>query len=63
MQEKDRFRVNLLDVFPLLRNILKSGVYPAGINAHITPYVYPLLLAALFFGRLGVPHCCAAWLG
>lgn len=42
VQEKDRFRINLLEVFPVLRDILKSGAYPAGLNNHVTPVSAPV---------------------
>ena len=56
MQEKDRHRINLLDVFPPVREFLRSGIYPAGLNRVLTPYAYPLLLALLFFGPQDRAH-------
>lgn len=39
-----------MEVFPILSAALRSGLWPAGINARVTPYIYPLLLDALFWG-------------
>jgi len=50
LQEKDRYRMNLLDTFPLLRRAIESGAWPHGLNRHVTPYAFPILLALLFLG-------------
>ncbi|KAL4421116.1 hypothetical protein ABPG77_001511 [Micractinium sp. CCAP 211/92] len=55
-QEKDRCRINLLDCFPAFREGLRSGVWPEGLNRHVTPYAFAALLAMLFFGPQDRAH-------
>ncbi|EFN55334.1 hypothetical protein CHLNCDRAFT_6666, partial [Chlorella variabilis] len=55
-EEKDRHRINLLDTFPAIRELLRSGAFPVGFNRIVKPYGYPLLLALLFFGPQDRAH-------
>ncbi|KAL4439939.1 hypothetical protein ABPG75_002940 [Micractinium tetrahymenae] len=55
-EEKDRHRINLLDTFPAIREGLRSGIWPEGLNKHVTPYAFAALLALLFLGPQDRAH-------
>ena len=55
-QSKDRLRFNLLTAYPLLKQILRSDFWPDAINFKFTAFVYPLVLAVLFFGPQDRDH-------
>lgn len=48
--DQDRGRVNLLDQWPMLRAVLRRGLWTTWLNRYVTPMGFPLLLAALFLG-------------
>jgi transcriptional regulator with AAA-type ATPase domain/NAD-dependent dihydropyrimidine dehydrogenase PreA subunit len=45
-----RFRLNLLNVYPQLRQFLRSHWYPDRINYGITSWVFPIAVLVLMFG-------------
>ncbi len=45
-----RFRLNLLNVYPQLRQFLRSAWYPDRINYGITSWVFPIAVLVLMFG-------------
>jgi hypothetical protein len=53
---KERYRWDLLVAFPLLREFLRSGVWPEKINFGFTAYVYPVFVALLFLGPQDRAH-------
>lgn len=55
-QDKDRFRLDLLTMFPPLRNFLRSPLWPNALNERVTPLAYAAILAVLFFGPQDREH-------
>ncbi len=66
-------RLDLLDVVPRLRELVRNRIWPDGINSNFTAYVYPLVIALLLFGpqvcgrmvtpapcSIGAPACVSA---
>jgi transcriptional regulator with AAA-type ATPase domain/NAD-dependent dihydropyrimidine dehydrogenase PreA subunit len=45
-----RFRLNLLNVYPQLRQFLRSSWYPDRINYGLISWVFPIAVAVLFLG-------------
>ncbi|EFJ50727.1 nitrogen assimilation regulatory protein [Volvox carteri f. nagariensis] len=63
-QAKDRFRLNLLAVYPPLRRLLRSTWWPNDINFKFTAIVYPIIVALLLWGpqdRLHNPALAVFW--
>lgn len=48
--KKKRFRVNLLNLYPKLRQFLRSDWYPDRINFGLTTVAFAFLVGVLFFG-------------
>ncbi|GAB1544892.1 sigma 54-interacting transcriptional regulator [Scytonema sp. NUACC21] len=48
--KKKRFRVNLLNAYPKLRNFLRSSWWPDRINYGFTLIAFPIIVAILFVG-------------
>ena len=49
-QKPRRFRVNLLNAYPKLRQFLRSPWWPDRINYGFTAWFYPIVVALLFWG-------------
>ncbi len=49
-QKPRRFRVNLLNAYPRLRQFLRSPWWPDRINYGFTAWFYPIVVAVLFWG-------------
>lgn len=60
-QAKDRLRLNLLATYPPLRRLLRSGLWPEGINFGFTLYAFPVVVALLLLGPQvrAQAHACA----
>jgi transcriptional regulator with AAA-type ATPase domain/NAD-dependent dihydropyrimidine dehydrogenase PreA subunit len=54
--KKQQFRLNLLNVYPGLRRFLRSDWYPDRVNYWFTAWVFPLVVAILFFAPQDRQH-------
>lgn len=55
-QAKDRLRLDLLRSMPLLRQFLRSSIWPNGINFNFTVYAFAAIVAILFIGPQDRDH-------
>lgn len=56
MQQQDRYRLDLLRIFPQLRAFFRSDFFPEVINHRFTVYAFPVIVAILLFGPQDRQH-------